>query len=107
VHILRTTHTVVSRKVIRAVAQVVDSAVPGLGKEKYADSELVSVHMNLPKILWQAVDGLSKFYGTTKTNVVVRALNKEAFFARVLKNDPKAQIVIEHSNGEKERVVFV
>lgn len=89
------------------MAQVVSSAVPGLGETKYADSELVAVHMNLPKILWQAVDGLAKFSGTTKTNVVVRALNKEAFFAKVLKDDPHAQIVIEHSNGEKERVVFV
>jgi hypothetical protein len=91
-----------------SVAQVMKKAeVPGLEKQTYEDNELIQVHINLPKLLWKGVDALAKAYGTTKTNVVVRALNKEAFFARVIREDPKAQVVVEHGNGDKELVSFV
>jgi len=72
-----------------------------------SDYELTSVHINLPRVMWQAVEGLARRFSTSKTNIVVRALNKEAYFARVLDQDPGATVWVEHTNGERERVVFI
>lgn len=90
----------------QTVTEVV-AEVPTESEQQYTDTELTAVHINLPKILWQAVDAIAKAYGTTKTNVVVRALNKEAYFARVFRDDPKAKVVVERSDGTRETVVFV
>ena len=73
----------------------------------YAESQLTAVHVNLPKLLWQAVDAMANRLATTKTNIVVRALNKEAFFNRVHDEDPGAKVVVEHSNGDREYVNWV
>jgi hypothetical protein len=72
----------------------------------YPEKELTSVHVNLPTSLWNAVEGIAKYLSTTKTNIVVRALDNHAYFMRVLKEDPKARIAIERGNGEREYVSF-
>lgn len=83
------------------------SEIPGKAEVAYPDREITSVHMNLPTVLWRAVTVLARRYGTTKTNVVVRALNKEAFFARLEDRDPGAEVVILHSDSSREVVRFV
>lgn len=83
------------------------AATPGSGTAEYADGDLTAVHINVPKVLWQAVDAMAKRFGTSKTNIVVRALNKEAYFARIHREDPGARVVVEHSDGRQETVVFV
>lgn len=72
----------------------------------YTDSELTSVHVNLPSLLWRAVGAMARHMATTKTNTVVRALDNYAYFTRVLMQDPKARIVVEHSGGQREEVSF-
>jgi hypothetical protein len=76
-------------------------------KAEYAEGDLTAVHINLPKMLWRAVDVMAKRFGTSKTNIVVRALNKEAYFARIQAEDPNARVFVEHSDGRRESVVFV
>ena len=79
---------------------------PLMEEVTYADSELTSVHVNLPTLLWRAVDAIARHLATTKTNVVVRALDNYAYFARILLDDPKARIVVGHSGGRQEEVGF-
>jgi hypothetical protein len=83
------------------------AATPEWGTAEYADGDLTAVHVNVPKVLWRAVDAMAKRFGTSKTNIVIRALNKEAYFARVHIDDPNARVVVEHSDGRRETVVFV
>lgn len=65
-----------------------------------------TVHVNVPTVLWQAVAGMAEHSSTTKTDVLVRALNREAHFTRRLLEDPGAKIYVEHGNGEREIVAF-
>jgi hypothetical protein len=65
------------------------------------------VHLNIPTLLWRAVAGIAEATGTSMTNVVVRALTREAFFTRELLEDPGTRIWVEHTNGERKEVVFL
>jgi hypothetical protein len=78
----------------------------GMQTATYTDSELTSVHVNLPTLLWSSVVALSRHLATTKTNVVVRALDHHAYFTRVLLDDPSSRIVVEYSDGRREDVSF-
>ncbi len=89
------------------MAYQVETRVAGSKEHKYSEKELVQVHVNLPKLLWQAIDGIANVFGTTKTNVVVRALNKEIFFSTLLKDEPGARVVVEHKDGHREYITFV
>ena len=71
------------------------------------DQGLVAVHVNIPSDLWHAVGIMSRVLHITKTNIIVRALNKEMFFNRVKSEDPDAQVYVRHSDGTEERVTFV
>jgi hypothetical protein len=83
------------------------AATPDPGKAEYANGDLTAVHINVPKVLWRAVDAMAKRFATSKTNIVIRALNKEAYFARIQVEDPNARVIVEHSDGRRETVVFV
>src|ERR1700730_585000 len=83
----------------RRMRKEAEPTVGGLG--------LTSVHVNLPTVLWKAVAGMAEHFAMTKTNVLVRALNREAYFTRVLLEDPGAKVYVEHSNGDRESVAFV
>lgn len=65
------------------------------------------VHLNVPTLLWRAVAGLAEATGSSMTNVVVRALNREAYFWRVFHEDPNARVWVERSNGDRSEVVFL
>jgi hypothetical protein len=83
------------------------AACPDTERAAYTEADLTAVHINVPKVLWRAVDTMAKRFGTSKTNIVIRALNKEAYFARIQVEDPDARVVVEHSDGRRETVVFV
>jgi hypothetical protein len=68
---------------------------------------LTSVHVNLPTVLWRAASAMAEALGMTRTNLLVRALNREAYFARLLLEDPDARVYVQHSDGSRERVAFI
>lgn len=68
---------------------------------------ITRVNVNLPSILVQAVDAIASRFGLTRTDVIVRALNREAYFARLQVDDPEAKFFVERSNGETQEIVFV
>jgi len=68
--------------------------------------QLTSIHINLPTRLWNAVGGMAGYLSTSKTNIVLRALDTYSYLTRVLVEDPEARVVIERGNGTKEYVPF-
>ena len=89
----------------RVTASVVPTGIEQ--KVTYEENQLTDVHVKVPKLLWQAVQAMAEHLGTTKTNLVVRALNKEAFFNRVFDEDKGTRVVLERSDGSREIVNFV
>ncbi len=65
------------------------------------------VHLNVPTVLWKAVKVMAAEAGTSMTNMVVRALGREAYFFKVRHDDPGARVWIERSDGERTEVVFL
>ncbi|MBV9524879.1 MAG: hypothetical protein JOZ46_03560 [Candidatus Dormibacteraeota bacterium] len=68
---------------------------------------ITRVNVNLPSLLVQAIDAIATRLGLNRTDVIVRALNREAYFARLQAEDPNARFFVERSTGEHQEVVFV
>jgi hypothetical protein len=70
-------------------------------------SSLTRVNVNIPTILVQAITAIAKRLNMNRTDVIVRALSREAYFAKLEVEDPNAKFIVERSNGDRQEVVFL
>lgn len=68
---------------------------------------LTRVNVNIPTILVQAITAIAKRLNMNRTDVIVRALSREAYFAKLEVEDPKAKFIVERSNGDRQEVIFL
>ena len=72
-----------------------------------ATATLTRVNVNIPTILVQAITAIAKRLNMNRTDVIVRALSREAYFAKLEVEDPKAKFIVERSNGDRQEVIFL
>lgn len=68
---------------------------------------LTRVNVNIPTVLVQAITAIAKRLNMNRTDVIVRALTREAYFAKLDVEDPKAKFIVERSNGDRQEVIFL
>jgi hypothetical protein len=68
--------------------------------------ENLEVHLNVPRLAWQAVEGMAEASSDTMTNIVLGAINHEAKFRSVLYEEPGSEVLIRHADGTFESVEF-
>jgi hypothetical protein len=56
---------------------------------------------------FRAVSAISAARRMTRTDVIVRALSREAYFARLAAETPDAKIIVERPNGKRQELVFL
>ncbi len=69
--------------------------------------QVTRVNVNIPSALVAAVAEISRQFCMNRTDVIVRALNREAYFARLSVEDPEAKFIVERSSGNRQEVVFI
>jgi hypothetical protein len=77
-----------------------------LRETRYENRDLTGVHINLPTLLWRAVGGLARYLGTSKTNIVLRALDNYLYLTKAIVAEDDARVAIVHGNGTMEYVPF-
>jgi hypothetical protein len=65
------------------------------------------INVNVPSVLASAVEAIAQQLGITRTDVIVRALSREAYFARLAAEMPDAKIIVEDPNGKRQELVFL
>jgi hypothetical protein len=65
------------------------------------------INVNVPSVLASAVEAIAEQRGMTRTDVIVRALSREAYFARLAAETPDAKIIVERPNGKRQELVFL
>jgi hypothetical protein len=51
------------------------------------------INVNVPNVLASAVEAIAEEQGITRTDVIVRALSREAYFARLAAEAPDARVI--------------
>jgi|HubBroStandDraft_6_1064221.scaffolds.fasta_scaffold264427_2 hypothetical protein len=65
------------------------------------------INVNVPSVVATAIEGIAEKMGMSRTDVIVRALTREAYFARLAVETPDAKIIVERPNGKRQELVFL